>query len=156
MRKKFLFILLFLTFVLTGCSLNKYKWEFPCTYSYDQIVEINVVYITSISDNNFKCNTRKKLIGFFTSSEKIEEIASTLYEEIEKLDVGRCYGAPIKASGYAFVIKYLNNEMDIINLFNGVRYKRNEAYEVDAIYHYGQYFDTDEFNNLINKYLESQ
>lgn len=136
---KKIFLLLIFMLLLVGCNNTIYHWEF--NYSYEEVNQIMIIEI--IDDLDYK---------------EIQEIdlflAEELYNDIMNIEMKR-YGTNLSSlSGKCFLIIFENGEYDIISKTESKHYK----YKNGEILGYNSwlYCDENEFNELINKYLNNK
>ena len=140
LRIKFilLFILICLMLSLVGCSNNIYHWEF--NYSYEEVVQIKIIEM--IDDIDYR---------------EIQEIdlslSEAIYNDIMNIEMKR-YGPNLSSpSGKCFLIVFENGEYDIISQKESKHFKYND--EDILAYNSWLYCNENEFNELINKYLNN-
>ena len=134
MKKIFLLIIFILT--LVGCDNNVYYWKF--NYQYEEVNKICI--IETISE--FKYHVVQEID--LTLSEEI-------YNDVMSIEMKR-YGPNLYSpSGKCILIVFNNGEYDIISQIESKHYK----YKGENIFAYNSwlYCDENEFNELINKYL---
>ena len=133
MKKIFLILIVLLS--LVGCN-EIYHWEF--NYSYEEVDQIKIIEM--IDDLDYR---------------EIQEIDLSLYEQIYNdimnIEMKR-YGTNLSSpSGKCFLIVFENGEYDIISKQESKHFK----YKGEDILAYNSwlYCNENEFNELINKYL---
>jgi len=133
--KKIFLLILFMT-QLVRCDNNVYYWEF--NYSHEEINKICIVESFGRGDYNI-----------------IQEIALSLSEEIyndvKSIEMKKYWPNFSDPYGKSILIVFNNGEYDIISLIESKHYK----YRGEEILAYNSWLECDEneFNELINKYL---
>ena len=135
--KKIFLMLIVLLLLLVGCN-EIYHWEF--NYSYEEVAQIKIVEM--IDDLDYR---------------EIQEIDLSLYEEIYNdimnIEMKR-YGVNLSSpTGKCFLIVFENGEYDIISQKESKHFKYNG--EEILAYNSWLYCNENEFNELINKYLNN-
>ena len=135
---KKIFLLLIFILSLVGCNNNVYYWEF--NYSYEEVDQIKIIEM--IDDLDYR---------------EIQEIDLSLYEQIYNdimnIEMKR-YGTNLSSpSGKCFLIVFENGEYDIISQKESKHFKYND--EDILAYNSWLYCNENEFNELINKYLNT-
>ena len=141
MKKIFLMLvfILSLTLSLVGCD-NTYYWEF--NYSYEEVDQIKIIEMIDDIHHRYR---------------EIQEIDLSLskevYNDIVNIEMKR-YGPNLSSpSGKCFLIVFKNGEYDIISQKESKHFKYNG--EEILAYNSWLYCNENEFNELINKYLNN-
>ena len=144
MKKRSLSLLLLLSMILTlaGCNNNIYHWEFE--YGYEEITQIKII---DILDTDVEAGHMNYI--------EIQEIDLSLAEQIysDVIDLEMKKNNRIRTAypeGKCFFIVFESGEYDIIAGDVSVHYKY-EGGKIKA--HSMVYFATDDFESLIEKYL---
>ena len=140
---KKIFLMLIVLLLLVGCN-EIYHWEF--NYSYEEVDQIKIIEMIDdlhIDDLHYR---------------EIQEIDLSLYEEIYNdimnIEMKR-YGLNLSSpTGKCFLIVFENGEYDIISQKESKHFK----FDGDDILAYNSwlYCNENEFNELINKYLNNK
>ena len=144
MKKIFLMLIFIFSLILSlvGCD-NTYYWEF--NYSYEEVDQIKIIEMIDdlhIDDLHYR---------------EIQEIdlslSKELYNDIANIEMKR-YGPNLSSpSGKCFLIVFKNGEYDIISQEDSKHFKYNG--EELLAHNSWLYCNENEFNELINKYLNN-
>ena len=137
--------LLIISFVLllTGCNSKTYTWEFERDVS--DVVEIKIIEVLETKDEYNFCVIKELDI----------ELADELYFDIKNLKLEKYWGALSAPGGLCFLIMFDNGEYDIFAKKAPSRYRYYEEYgKISAHSSWLICCDMEDFNELINKYLE--
>ena len=135
---KKIFLLLIFILSLVGCDNNVYYWEF--NYSYEEIVQIKII---------------EMIDGFdYREIQEIDlSLSEQIYNDIMNIEMKK-YGTNLSSpSGKCFLIVFENGEYDIISQRESKHFK----YKGEDILAYNSwlYCNENEFNEVINKYLNT-
>lgn len=135
---KKIFLLLIFTLSLVGCNNNVYYWEF--NYSYEEVDQIKIIEM--IDDLDYRVIQEIDL-----------SLSEQIYNDIMNIEMKR-YGTNLSSpSGKCFLIVFKNGEYDIISQKESKHFRYNG--EDILAYNSWLYCDENEFNEVINKYLNT-
>jgi hypothetical protein len=141
MKKIFLMLIFILSLILSlvGCD-NTYYWEF--NYSYEEVDQIKIIEM--IDDLHYR----------YREIQEIDlSLSKEVYNDIANIEMKR-YGPNLSfPSGKCFLIVFENGEYDIISQKESKHFKYNG--EEILAYNSWLYCNENEFNELINKYLNN-
>ncbi|WMJ23152.1 hypothetical protein RBG61_00405 [Paludicola sp. MB14-C6] len=142
-----LIVVLISIFSLTGCNnTTDYKFLQPN----DKIAKIEIVIVGEREDIKGKKLSEVQQV-MDVKKELLEEEGEKLIEDLKKIDCFNKYNPPgyMDAGLEAFKISYDNGDYELINYRAQATYK-NSKYDRAGLY----YFDKDQFNELLYKYLD--
>ena len=131
--------LLTICFLLCSCDNNVYYWEF--NYNYEKVAQLKIIEIID---------------GFeYREVKEIDlSLADELFNDIIDIEMKR-YGTNLSSpSGKCFLIIFENGEYDIISQKESKHFK----YSGEKLLGYNSwlYCNEEEFNDLIDKYLDDK
>ena len=144
--KKIFLILLTMCLFLCGCDNTIYHWEFKKPVS--EVQEISIIYIDGYSSNEV-INTQP--IKIIESSEY-----KNFYNEIQSLQMKKLFKMEFDTpNNYCFLIRYDNEHYCILSVLGSGYIEPYEDGTILTLYWEKLDFNREDFENLINKYLNS-
>lgn len=132
-----------LVFALVGCEREKtYYWEFEKDYTH--VTEIKIV--VSPNGEGFDIDNYKVLKEIHVDS--VEEV----YDDVTSITMTRYYGSLGSPAGMCLLIKFDNEEFDVIARRESKHYRYDEN---GTIIGYNSWLssNSDDFYSVIEKYL---
>ena len=138
-----------LSILLIGCSTKIYHWEFP--YSEEHVTDIWLIY----SEHGLESEDIYNILDHETIRRLELSLCQAAYDDIRALPMKKIGPSLPSPYGYCVVFFYKNGDYCIISQRGSCVVSFNEKYQRNTIKGSYLYFNEDNYNGLIEKYLKT-